>query len=90
MKKKEKDEKIVIHGFGGFQCCIGEDLTINWRTKKAEELVALLLHYDHSKGVPRERIMEILWPNMELKNASNNLYSNCYYIKKELVKHGIK
>jgi two-component system, LytTR family, response regulator len=90
LEKKETNEMIIVDGFGGFQCRIGEDLTIKWRTKKAEELVALLLHYDHIKGVPRERIMEILWPNMESTKASNNLYSNCYYIKKELEKHGIQ
>ena len=88
-EKRENKIKIGIHGFGGFQCRIGGEPPIIWRTKKAEELIALLLHYDQLKGLSKERIMGILWPNMEVKKASNNLYTNCYYIKNELEKHGI-
>ncbi|QZY55770.1 response regulator [Crassaminicella profunda] len=88
-KEDIQNKKIFIQGFGGFSCKSEDGKTIKWRTKKAEELVALLTHYQ-GKKISREMILDRLWPEKDRKSASSNLYTTCYYIRKKLEKIGVE
>ncbi|MCT4619256.1 MAG: response regulator [Marinisporobacter sp.] len=88
-KEDIQNRKIFIQGFGGFLCKSQDGKMIKWRTKKAEELVALLIHYQGEK-VSRGMILDRLWPEKTRKNASSNLYTTCYYVRKELEKNGVE
>ncbi len=56
---------------------------LHWRTAKAEELFALLLHHQ-GQPVAREKIIDILWQDMDAAKASHNLYSTIWYIRTTL------
>lgn len=88
-KKDVQNKKIFVQGFGGFWCRTEDGKLINWRTKKAEELVALLIHYQ-GRELTREMIIDILWPEKDSKKAINNMHTTCYYIRKKLKESGIK
>lgn len=82
-------EHLTISTFGGLCIEIDGKKLDGWKTKKAEELFALVLHHGRRK-VHREQLMEILWPDMELKQASNNLYTVSYYVRRFLRDHGLE
>ncbi len=91
MKKKQaraqakKSEKMSIECFGHFLCFPqgSENGSIHWRTAKAEELFAFLIHYQ-GKPVSKEKIIDTLWPEMDIDKASKNLHATCYYIRDTL------
>lgn len=89
LKSYKNEIGLYIQCLGGLEYRLENGEIIKWRTKKAEELFALLLHYQ-GKGVSREIIMDILWPEMDIKKASNNLYTTSYYIRKTLEEHGFE
>lgn len=74
---------------GNFSCYNdGEEKEpFRFRTAKAEELIALLVHH-HGSPVAKERIMDILWPEMDLDKASKNLHATSYYIRDVLSSKG--
>ncbi|MDW8146724.1 MAG: BTAD domain-containing putative transcriptional regulator [Roseiflexaceae bacterium] len=43
-----------------------------WRSSKARQLLQLLLT-ERGRALPRERVVEALWPDMEIDAATNNL-----------------
>lgn len=43
-----------------------------WRSSKARQLFQLLLT-EHGRALPREQVLETLWPDMESEAAANNL-----------------
>jgi predicted ATPase/DNA-binding SARP family transcriptional activator len=58
---------------GGFRVSFGGRDAEGWRLKKAKALVKLLaLAPDHR--LHRERVMDLLWPNLEPSSAANNLH----------------
>jgi LuxR family maltose regulon positive regulatory protein len=44
----------------------------DWRSSKARQLFQLLLT-EHGRAIPRDRVLDALWPEMELDAAANNL-----------------
>lgn len=56
---------------------------LHWRTAKAEELFALLLHHQ-GQPVSREKIVDTLWPEMDLTKTSQHLYTTIWYIRNTL------
>lgn len=61
----------------------GVPLNVQWRTTKAKELFLFLLHYQGSL-VKKDLIIEVLWPDFEIKKAYTQLYSTIYLIRKAL------
>lgn len=55
--------------------------TIEFRTEKAKELLGLLLSYQ-GKPISKDKIIYILWPDMELERAVKNFHTTCYYVRK--------
>lgn len=62
----------------------GEDpLLLKWRTNKAQELFAYLLHH-RERVVGRSALLELLWPNVEEERAAQQLYTAIYHIRQTL------
>ncbi|MFD2117364.1 response regulator [Paenibacillus yanchengensis] len=81
--KSVTDEVIRCLNRLQFEQANGKIHALRWRTSKAEELFAYLLH--HRKGfVNKEMISDILWPDVDSKKAMTSLYTTIYLIRKTL------
>ena len=70
----ERPEAVRVWLLGGFRVAIGSRTTEDgqWRLRKAAALVKLLsLAQGHR--LQREQVMDLLWPDLGKKAASNNL-----------------
>ncbi|WP_083205297.1 response regulator [Bacillus sp. FJAT-27264] len=63
--------------------------TIRWRTNKAQELFALLLH-NRNRFVSKDTLIDMLWPDFNLKKASTHLYTTIYQVRQCLKQAGIE
>lgn len=63
-----------------------EAKSVKWRTSKAQELFAYLLHH-RDRVVHRSVLLELLWPDLEADKAAKQLYSAIYFIRKTLKQH---
>lgn len=80
---KVTDKKLDVRCFGHFSILYnGEDINLNWRTKKSEELIAYLLCHTGSY-VSKEKIADALWPDLDGDKSMANLYLAHYYIRKQ-------
>ncbi|ANY66427.1 hypothetical protein BBD42_08115 [Paenibacillus sp. BIHB 4019] len=87
--KSGMGHKIEVKCFGDFSVFIdGKLIDDNWRTKKTEELLAYLLCMN-GKYVSRERIINDLWPDLEMNKGYANLYTTQYNLKKRFNAFGI-
>lgn len=55
--------------------------TIPWRTTKAQELFAYLIHH-RSQLVRKDALLELLWPEVDIKRGNTQLYTAIYQIRK--------
>ncbi len=83
-------EKLRILSLGDF-CCTAPpyDVTnvIKWKTLKAEELFALLIHY-RGVPVPKDVLIDKLWPDAEPQKSANLFRVTCTYIRNTLSEYG--
>ena len=86
-KKDKVNGKLKVQFMGEFRCFWGETEQIRWRTAKAEELFAFLIHCQ-GKPVSKDKIIGALWPNMDTVKTDNNLYVTCHYIRDVLKENG--
>ncbi|WP_139990650.1 response regulator [Paenibacillus paridis] len=87
--KSGTGHKMEIKCFGDFAVFIdGKLIDDKWRTKKTEELFAYLLCMN-GKYVSRDRIINDLWPNLEIDKGYANLYTTQYNLKKRFDAFGI-
>ncbi|GKS11769.1 hypothetical protein YDYSY3_27690 [Paenibacillus chitinolyticus] len=63
-----------------------ESQIVKWRTSKAQELFAYLLHHRDRK-INRGVLIELLWSDIEEAKAAQNLYTAIYHIRQTLKKH---
>lgn len=59
-----------------------------WRTSKTQELFTYLLHH-RGNIVPKETLLELLWPELDAKQATSQLYTSIYHIRQCLKQMGI-
>lgn len=66
--------RLVIRALGSFQVLRGDQeiRDRDWRSVKARHLLQLLL-IERGRMLPREQIMDMLWPGLDSESASNNL-----------------
>ncbi len=66
--------RLRVRTLGAFNAWRGDDeiRDRDWRSVKARQLLQLLL-IDRGRMLPRERIMDMLWPGLESEAAANNL-----------------
>jgi len=62
-------------------------MSVRWRTQKAQELFAFLLHH-HNKWVLKEQILETLWGGLEDDKAMAQLHTTVYQIRKTVKEWG--
>lgn len=60
-----------------------------WGSKKAKELLGLLLVMSGEQGVTREVLSTHLWPDMGFKESQNNFHVTLSYLRKFLGPEGI-
>ncbi|MEO3946917.1 response regulator [Gorillibacterium sp. CAU 1737] len=56
---------------------------VRWRTSKGQELFAYMLHH-RERFVSKEGLIELLWPESDLKRASAQLYTTIYQVRQSL------
>lgn len=66
-----------------------EGKEMKWRTKKARELFAYLFHLQ-GKGVSKEILIELLWPEAEIKSAIALFHTTLYSIRQSFVQEGLE
>lgn len=77
-QEKELDEECKILCFRNFEI-IGKQV-IKWRTSKAEEFIAYLVHH-RGAFVHKSKIIEDLWPGKDEEQAIKLLHTNVYYAR---------
>ncbi len=91
--KRFKEEKLKIFTFGGLSVehpKLREPISEKaWGSKKAKELLGLLLVLSKKKGVTREILSSYLWPDMGPKEAQNNFHVTLSFLRKILGSEGI-
>ena len=79
-------EHFSIQCFGSLQFYqasggVKKNIQVKWRTSKACEIYAYLLHHQGSV-VSKEALIDLFWPNFDFSKASTQLYSTIYQIRK--------
>ncbi|MBM7567883.1 BTAD domain-containing putative transcriptional regulator [Paenibacillus sacheonensis] len=78
-----------IHCFGRLRVETDGGETIKWRTSKTEELMALLLHH-RGETASRERILDALWPEVDVERAGAQFHTTTHYLRKALQRIGLE
>jgi predicted ATPase/DNA-binding CsgD family transcriptional regulator len=81
----KKPEVVRIRLLGGFWVSvggrsIGED---EWRLRKAANLIKLLA-LEPGHRMHREQLMDLLWPQLDAKAATNNLHRTLHFARRSL------
>jgi len=71
-----------------FRTAAGTPVEIPWRTAKAKELFAYLVHV-RGAGVSKESLTDMLWPEIGEEKALTNLHTTVYQIRRTLKSLGI-
>lgn len=91
MEGEQTRIKLFIRCLGNFEVYLYSDWNkpLVWRTLKAKELFAYLLHW---KGRPvlTERILADLWPDLNIKKARNLFHTNLTNVKSLLNHCGLE
>lgn len=90
-EEEQTQIKLFIRCLGNLKVYLYNDWNnpLIWRTSKAKELFAYLLHW---KGQPvlTERILADLWPDTNIKKARNLFHTNLTYVKNLLKRCGLQ
>lgn len=88
-EKRESSPQAKIHCFQSLRIEVsgGGLQTIRWRTAKAQELFAFLIHR-RGKPVRKDYLLELFWTDMEWKKGYSLLYTTVYQIRKTLERLG--
>jgi two-component system LytT family response regulator len=65
-----------------------EPQMIKWRTSKAQELFAYMLHH-RDRMIDRDTLIELLWPDFDESRAVKQLYTTIYHIRNTLRNSGM-
>lgn len=60
-----------------------------WRTAKAQELFAYLLHY-RGRVVGKDVLLDVLWPDFDPKKGATHLYTTIYQVRQCLKQAGLE
>ena len=76
-----KVNELYLQCFGPFNLTLGgKRLDLKWRSKKEAELLAYLA-CQRGQAVSKERVADALWPELDSKRASANLYLTYHYLQ---------
>lgn len=82
LQEKEDRPKLSIYTMGKLVVKIGEDI-VKWNRRKSAELFAYLLE-NREMPIHKEKLCDLLWPDLEPRKALVNLQSTIYSIRKIL------
>lgn len=71
-----------------FRSADGKLHSFSWRTLKAPELFAYLIYY-RNKTVSKQTLIDLLWPDFNLKRATTQLHTAIYQIRKTIKTSGM-
>ncbi|MCC3374795.1 response regulator [Cohnella sp. REN36] len=71
-----------------FQRSGGSPEIPKWRTAKTQDLFAYLLHH-RGNIVLKETLLELLWPELDMKQAMRQLYTSIYHVRQCLQQMGM-
>ena len=81
LAEQQRERNLTLHCFGPFNLTqSGKSLDLKWRSKKEVELLAYLA-CQRGQAVSKERIADALWPELDSKRASANLYLTYHYLQ---------
>ncbi|GIO64295.1 response regulator [Paenibacillus cineris] len=66
----------------------GSGSRLKWRTQKAQELFALLVHH-RNRWVAKDQILMTLWPELSVDKAVTQLHTSVYQVRKMLKAWGL-
>lgn len=81
-----KEEKVQVNVFRQLtiQTMNEENATsIQWRTKKAQELFLYLFHH-RDQLVRKSTLVELLWPDYDVDRSYSQLYTTVYHVRKTM------
>lgn len=84
-KQIEKPKVLYVQVFQNYLVSFDEEKNnlVKFRTEKAKELLGYLLSYN-GRPVSKDKIVDALWPDMDIDRANKNFHTTCYYIRKNL------
>lgn len=87
---QEAPRSITVHCFPllRYSGPEGGPFPFKWRTTKAEELFAYLVHY-RGRTISRDKLTEALWPDIDPQKAAVQLYTAVYQMRQGLKKAGL-
>jgi two-component system LytT family response regulator len=90
-KHTKSSDALMVRCFPSLRFERGGQLlsNIRWRTSKAQELFAFLLH-NRNRFVSKDTLIDMLWPDFNLKKASTHLYTTIYQVRQCLKQAGIE
>ncbi|RKN74171.1 response regulator [Paenibacillus ginsengarvi] len=74
---------VMIRSFQVLEMDLAKTEPIPWRTTKAQELFAYLLHH-RAQPVRKDALLEVLWPEVDIKRGYTQLYTTIYQIRKTM------
>lgn len=87
-KQEDEAKCIVVQSFKRFSVKKVNGESMKFRTAKAEELMAFLLHH-HGEPITKERIIDDLWYDRDVEKAQSMLYTTLYQLRKDLDAFGL-
>lgn len=63
--------------------------TFHWRTVKAQELFAYLLHH-REQTLRKDTILDLLWPNYRIEKSSAHLHTTIYQIRQVIKQRALR
>lgn len=87
-KKQAAEPNSSLPLLGCFHSLQYEGQPLSWRTVKAQELFAYLLHH-RGRQVRKEELLELLWAESNHKNGMTQMYTAIYQVRKTLLANGI-
>lgn len=82
--------QLAIECFGGFSIKLnGKTVSIPWRTKKSEEILAYIAL---KKGdfVSKEKVAAVLWQHHDMEKSKSNFYYAYHFLTKQMGLAGLK
>jgi DNA-binding SARP family transcriptional activator len=78
-------ETVRIRMLGGFGVSVGSRIVEEnrWRRRKAAALIKLLALAPNHR-LHRERVMDLLWPDLDAEAAANNLHRTLHFARRVL------
>lgn len=81
--------RMKIRCFGRLRAETVGGEALKWRTSKTEELMGLLLHH-RGESISRERILDALWPEVDVERAGAQFHTTTHYLRKALQQIGLE